>query len=83
MTSIPAAWSALTIALNSRDRVARRRSSAVGGEEAEGVVAPVVHQALLQQVAVVEVVVDRQQLDGRDAELGRGARSTASQASPA
>ena len=46
--------------------VARRR-----GEEAERVVAPVVVQALLDQVAVVDVVVHRQQLDGRDAQVGQ------------
>ena len=37
-------------------------------EEAERVVAPVVAQALLQQVAVLHEGVDRQQLDRGDAE---------------
>ena len=46
--------------------VVRRR-----GEEAQGVVAPVVVQPLLDQVAVIQVVVDRQQLDGRHPEVGQ------------
>ncbi len=53
--------------------------AAAGGEEREGGVAPVVHQALLDQVAVVGEHVDRQQLHAGDAEvldvahhLGRG-----------
>ena len=37
-------------------------------EEADGVVAPVVLESLVEQVAVVDEGVDRQQLDGRDAQ---------------
>ncbi len=48
--------------------VVRRR-----GEEGQRVVAPVIVQALLDQVAVVEEVVDRQHLDGRDARGRSGA----------
>ncbi len=40
----------------------------LGREVAEGVVAPVVVQPLLQQVPVLQVGVDRQELDGGDAE---------------
>ena len=40
----------------------------VGGEEADGVVAPVVAQALLHQVAVLDELVHRHQLHGGDAE---------------
>ena len=40
-----------------------------GGEVAEGVVAPVVAQALVDEVAVVDEVMDGQELDGGDAEL--------------
>ena len=42
----------------------------VRGEEAQGVVAPVVAQPLVQQRAVLHELVDRHQLDGGDAELG-------------
>ncbi len=38
------------------------------GEEADGVVAPVVRQALFDQVAIVEEGLDRHQLDRRDPE---------------
>ena len=38
------------------------------GEEADGVVAPVVPEPSLHQVGVVHEVVDRLQLDGGDAE---------------
>jgi hypothetical protein len=41
----------------------------VRGEEADRVVAPVVAQAALGQVAVVDELVHRQQLDGGDAEV--------------
>ena len=44
------------------------RIAAGRSEEADRVVAPVVLQALLGQVAVVDEGVDRQQLDGGDAE---------------
>ena len=40
----------------------------VGREEADRVVAPIVPQALLKQIAVIEEGVDRQQLDGRHAQ---------------
>ena len=64
---MPAACSALTIVLNSLTlpdaRVAR-----FGREEADRVVAPVVAQALLDQVAVVDERVHRHQLDRGDAE---------------
>ena len=40
----------------------------IGGEEADRVVAPVVGQSLVQQIAVVDEGVDRQQFDRRDAE---------------
>ncbi len=42
----------------------------VRGEEAEGVVAPVVAQALVEQRGVVDELVHRHQLDRGDAELG-------------
>ena len=69
---MPAACSVFTICLNSvtwppaspRAGVARLR-----GEEVDGVVPPVVAQPLLQQVAVVEEGVHRQQLDRGDAQL--------------
>jgi len=41
----------------------------VGSEEPEGVVAPVVAQAALEQMRVVDELVDGHQLDGRDAQL--------------
>ena len=44
------------------------RVGVVRGEEADGVVAPVVAQALLVQVAVGDELVHRHQLDRRDAE---------------
>ena len=37
-------------------------------EEADAVVTPVIRQPLLEQMAVIDEGVDRQQLDGRDAE---------------
>ena len=43
--------------------------SGVRARSSERVVAPVVRQALLDQVPVVGVVVHRQQLDGGDAQL--------------
>ena len=45
-----------------------RRVAHVGREEAERVVAPVVVQAFLDQVPVVDKVMHRHQLDGRDAQ---------------
>ena len=50
-------------------RNARCSIVGLGGEEAERVVAPVIGQPLLEQVAVVEVVVHRQELDGGDAQV--------------
>ena len=49
--------------------VARRAVAVVRGEEADGVVAPVVAQALVEQGVVVDELVDRHQLDRRDAEV--------------
>jgi hypothetical protein len=43
----------------------RRRVAGLGGEECQGVVAPVVREPLLQQVPVVRVVMHREQLHGR------------------
>ncbi len=43
---------------------------AVRGEEADGVVAPVVRQALVHQVGVVDELVHREQLDSGHAERG-------------
>ena len=42
--------------------------TAIGGEEAEGVVAPEVGEALVQQVVVVDEIVDGKKLDRGDAE---------------
>ena len=74
---MPAACRARTIILNSLDGVERRCRRGVArlrGEEAERVVAPVVASGPCStQVAVVDVVVDRQQLDGGDAEARAGA----------
>ena len=42
----------------------------VRGEEGDRVVAPVVAQAALDEVVVVDELVHRHQLDGRDAERG-------------
>ncbi len=53
-------------------RVVRRRGvRRVRGEEREGVVAPVVPQALLEQGAVLDELVHRHQLDRGDAEPGQ------------
>ena len=66
---MPASCSRATMVRNRRGprpdvlRVARLRR-----EEAERVVAPVVRQPLFDQHAVVDEAVDRQQLDGGDAE---------------
>ena len=43
----------------------------VGREEVGGVVAPVVVQAFIEQMFVVEEVMHGHQLDGRDAERGQ------------
>ena len=74
---MPAACIERTICLNSCTcwpicpRRRRRWSTPVRREEAEGVVAPVVAQALLEQRAVVDELVHRHQLDRRHAELGQ------------
>ena len=50
-------------------RPLRRSGEArIGSEEPQRVVAPIVDEAPLQQMSVVEVIVDRQKLHGRDAE---------------
>ncbi len=49
-------------------RLVAGRETLVGGEEADGVVAPVVGQAALDQVPLVDVLVHRQQLHGRHAQ---------------
>ena len=46
----------------------RREVARLRREEADGVVAPVVPQSLLDEIAVVDEGMDRQQLDGGDAE---------------
>ena len=73
---MPWAWNWLTMALNSFAngvlQIARLRR-----EEGDRVVAPVVAQALLDQIAVVDEGVDRQQLGAGDAEraqIGRNVR---------
>src|SRR5918999_1716893 len=45
------------------DRVIGRAEADVRGEEGDRVVAPIVDQAALDQVPLVDVLVDRQQLD--------------------
>ena len=50
------------------ERQRREREAHVGCEERERVVAPVVVQALLNEVALIVVVMDGHQLDGGDAE---------------
>ena len=69
---MPARCSALTMPLNSRTcspRVPVAGVHGVRGEVADRAVAPVVRQPLLVQERLVGDVVDRQQLDRRDAEL--------------
>ena len=56
---------------------ARRRVERVRREVADRAVAPVVRQPALGEEALVGDVVDRQQLDRRDAELAQVARSPA------
>ncbi len=41
----------------------------MGGEEAEGVVTPIIAQLLVDQIAVVDEKLDRQQLDGGDRQI--------------
>ena len=69
---MPAACIALTIDLNSWTCWPCRARGVVGvrGEEAQGVVAPVVAQALVEQGGVLHELVHRHQLDRGDAELG-------------
>ena len=69
---MPASCSVLTSCLNSctcSPRCAARRVLVVRREVADRVVAPVVAQAALEQRRVLHELVDRQQLDGGDAEL--------------
>ena len=74
---MPAACIALTIDLNSctcwPELLGVDVAAYVGvrGEEGEGVVAPVVAQALVEQGAVLDELVHRHQLDRGDAELGQ------------
>lgn len=59
-------------ALELADLLSRRTGGGVGRvrrEVADRVVAPVVLEALAQQMVLVRELVDRQQLDGRDAQL--------------
>ena len=70
---MPALCSSLTMCLKLlhllRRAVAPLGVVVVGGEEADRVVAPVVAQAPLDEVGVVDELVHRQQLDGGDAEV--------------
>ena len=66
---MPASCRRCTITLNSWTSPARRDVARRRREEVDGVVAPVVAEALLDQVAVVEEGLHRHQLDGGDAEL--------------
>ena len=50
---------------------AGRRVTHIGGEEPDGVVAPVVPEPALEQVAVVHEVMDRHELDRGDAETAQ------------
>jgi hypothetical protein len=54
---------------NLRRRIAMARILRVRRKESDGVVAPVIPQTSLDQESVVNELVDRHQLDGRDAEL--------------
>ena len=56
--------------LAGRVAVAGHRVAVVRGEEGDRVVAPVVAQAALDEVVVVDELVHRHQLDGGDAEAG-------------
>ena len=56
--------------LAGRVAVTGHRVAVVRGEEGDRVVAPVVAQAALDEVVVVDELVDRHQLDGRDPEAG-------------
>ena len=49
--------------------IGRGEIARVGREEAQRVVAPVVDAALLDQEPLIDVVVNRQELDGRDAQV--------------
>ncbi len=71
ITSIPAACSVFTIALNSAICPPRPRIGGVAGrrgEEPERAVAPVVHQPAAAHLRLVVDLVDRQQLDRRHPE---------------
>ena len=67
---MPAACKARTIILNSctDSRGVAGGTAEGGGEEGQGVVAPVIAPALLDQVAVVDVQMDRHQLHRSHAE---------------
>ena len=65
---MPAACSAPHHLLELAHRLAAGREAVVGREEADRVVAPVVGQAALDQVALVDVLVHRQQLHGGHAQ---------------
>ena len=72
MTSRPAACRALTIDLNSSTWPPGEPDGAVGpvrGEETDAVVTPIIAQAPLQQVGVLDELVDRHQLDSRHPEV--------------
>src|SRR5215212_2543487 len=49
-------------------RAVFRKVMRLDREEAERVVTPIIPQALLQQIAILDEGMDRQQLDRRDAE---------------
>ncbi len=70
---MPAECSTFTMVLNSLMRPVARIAH-LRGEEADGVVAPVVAQALLEQVPVVDEGVHRHQLDRGDARAASGDR---------
>ena len=68
---MPAACRRLHHRLELAHRLVAGREALVGGEEADGVVAPVVGEAALDQVPLVDELVHRQQLDGRHAQRFR------------
>ena len=67
---MPASCSAATVAAKFGERVAAR-VACLRGEEAQRVVAPVIAQAAVGEMAVIEKGMDRQQLDRGDAELAQ------------
>ena len=83
---MPAACSVAHHRLELQHLLAALAAGGVGvvrGEEADRVVAPVVRQAALDQVVVLDELVHRHQLDRGDAELRAGGRSIAGCAMPA